>query len=78
MRELLQLQQVGAPRPCSTRGARGGSRGGSQAELLCGLWDLLGSGIKPTSLASAGGFLPTAPPGKPTVEFSVERTPECL
>ena len=29
------------------------------------MWDLPGPGLKPMSLALAGGFLTTAPPGKP-------------
>ena len=29
------------------------------------MWDLPGPGLKPVSLALAGGFLTTAPPGKP-------------
>ena len=37
---------------------------GAQAQLLCGMWDLPGSGLKPVSPALAGGFLTTAPPGK--------------
>ena len=40
-----------------------GSRG-AQASLLCGMWDLPSSEIKPVSPALAGGFLTTAPPGK--------------
>ena len=38
---------------------------GTWAYLLCGMWDLPGSGIKPVSLALQGSFLTTAPPGKP-------------
>ena len=38
---------------------------GSRAELLHGMWDLPGPGLKPVSPALAGGFLTTAPPGKP-------------
>ena len=30
-----------------------------------GMWDLLGRGLEPMSPALAGGFLTTAPPGKP-------------
>ena len=37
---------------------------GSQAELLCGLWDLLGPGIQPMSPALADRFFTTEPPGK--------------
>ena len=29
------------------------------------MWELPGSGIKPTSTALAGGFLTSEPPGKP-------------
>ena len=38
---------------------------GSQAQLLHGMWDLPGPGHEPVSPALAGGFLTTAPPGKP-------------
>ena len=38
---------------------------GSQAQLLCGMWDLPGLGHEPMSPALAGGFRTTAPPGKP-------------
>ena len=37
---------------------------GTQAQLLCGTWNLPGLGIEPMSPALAGGFLITAPPGK--------------
>ena len=33
--------------------------------LLCGMWDLPGSGIKPVSPALAGRFFTTEPPGNP-------------
>ena len=36
------------------------SRCGTQALLLCGMWDTLGSGIKPTSPTLAGRFLTTS------------------
>ena len=36
----------------------------SQASLARGVWDPPGPGVEPTSPALAGGFLPTAPPGK--------------
>ena len=39
---------------------------GTQAQLLCGMWDLPGLGLKPVSPAPAGGFITTAPPGKST------------
>ena len=38
---------------------------GSRAQLLCGMWDLPRPGLEPVSPALAGGFLTTAPPGKP-------------
>ena len=38
---------------------------GTRAWLLHGLWDLPGPGLEPVSPALAGGFLTTAPPGKP-------------
>ena len=38
---------------------------GMRALLLHGMWDLPGPGLEPMSPALAGGFLTTAPPGKP-------------
>ena len=38
---------------------------GSQAQLLRGMWDFPGPGLEPVFPALAGGFLTTAPPGKP-------------
>ena len=38
---------------------------GARALLLRGMWDLPGPGHEPMSLALAGRFLTTAPPGKP-------------
>ena len=38
---------------------------GPQAQLFRGMWDLPRSGIEPMSLALAGRFFPTEPPGKP-------------
>ena len=38
---------------------------GSRAQLLCGVWDLPRSGLKPVSPALAGRLSTTAPPGKP-------------
>ena len=38
---------------------------GTRAQLLCGMWDLPGPGIKPMSPALAGGLPTTAPPGSP-------------
>ena len=43
---------------------------GTQAQLLCGLWDLPGSGIESVSLALAGRFFTTKPPGKPWFTLS--------
>ena len=31
------------------------------------MWDLPGPGLEPVSPALAGGFLTTAPPGKPVI-----------
>ena len=39
---------------------------GSWAQLLCGMWDLRRPGLEPVSLALAGRFSTTAPPGKPS------------
>ena len=38
---------------------------GARAQLLRSMWDLPGPGLEPVSPALAGGFLATAPPGKP-------------
>ena len=38
---------------------------GTWAQLLCGMWDLPGSGIEPVSPALTGGFFTPEPPGKP-------------
>ena len=38
---------------------------GSQAQPLCGMWDLPRPGLEPMSPALAGRFSTTAPPGKP-------------
>ena len=37
----------------------------ARAQLLSGMWDPPGPGLEPVSPALAGGFLTTAPPGKP-------------
>ena len=37
---------------------------GARAQLLRGMWDLPGPGLKPVSPALTGRFLTTAPPGK--------------
>ena len=46
------------------------------------MWDLPGPGLEPVSPALAGGFLTTAPPGKPSfaVLFTIARSwkqPKC-
>ena len=43
---------------------------GSRAQLLRGMWDLPRPGLEPVSPALAGGFLTTAPPGKPSGSLS--------
>ena len=40
---------------------------GSRAQLLRGMWDLPRPGLEPVYPALAGGFLTTAPPGKPKI-----------
>ena len=40
---------------------------GSQAQLLCGMWDLPRPGLEPVCPALTGRFSTTAPPGKPCV-----------
>ena len=42
---------------------------GAWAQLLRGMWDLPGPGLKPMSPALAGRFLSTAPPGKSLVFY---------
>ena len=44
---------------------------GTQALLLCGMWDLLGSGVKSVSAALKGEFFTTEPSGNPRSLFSV-------
>ena len=43
---------------------------GSQAQLLCGMWDLPRPGLEPVSPALAGGLPTTVPPGKPKKPYS--------
>ena len=77
---FLQLRRAGATLRCGVQashcggfsfcGARalghaGISSCGPWAQLLRAMWDLPGPGLKPVSPALAGGFLTTAPPGKP-------------
>ena len=42
---------------------------GLRAQLLCGMWDLPRPGLELVSPALAGGFLTTAPPGKPNILY---------
>ena len=42
---------------------------GLRAQLLRGMWDFPRPGLEPVSPALAGGFLTTAPPGKPWMLF---------
>ena len=35
--------------------------------MFCSMWDFPGPGLEPVSPALAGGFLTTAPPGKPLI-----------
>ena len=42
---------------------------GSRAQLLRCMWDLPRPGFEPVSPALTGGFLTTAPPGKPWIIF---------
>ena len=42
---------------------------GSRAQLLHGMWDPPGPGLKPVSPALAGRLSTTAPPGKPQKSF---------
>ena len=58
----LQARQLSS---CGTRALdRGLSSCGARAQLLRGMWDLPGPGLKPVSLALAGRLLTTAPPEK--------------
>ena len=40
---------------------------GTRAQLSCGMWDLLESGIEPVSLVLAGRLFTMEPQGKPTI-----------
>ena len=47
---------------------------GSQAQLLCGMWDPPRPGLKLVSPALAGRFSTTAPPGKPSmIKFLISK-----
>lgn len=63
---------VAAPRLSSCRSWAPGHRltsCGTWVQLLCGMWELPGSGIEPASLALASRFT-TEPPGKPQPIYS--------
>ena len=49
---------------------------GSRAQLFRGMWDLPGPGLEPVSPALAGGFLTTAPQGKPN--GCVQQAPQVI
>ena len=71
---LLLLRSIGSrPAGFSSCGSRVLERRpsscGAQAQLLRSIGDLPGPGIEPVSPALAGGFLTTAPPGKPNTFF---------
>ena len=55
--------------------ARRFSSCGAQAQLLRGIWDLPGPGLKPVSPALAGGFLTTVPPRKSLYEQFISTQP---
>ena len=71
------LRSMGSRRAGSVVVARGLSSCGSRvlecrlsscgtwAQVLHGMWDLPGPGLKPVFPAVTGGFLTTVPPGKP-------------
>ena len=44
---------------------------GSRSQPLRGMWDLPRPGLEPVSLALAGRFSTTAPPGKPLIQFLI-------
>ena len=44
---------------------------GARAQLLRGMWNPPGPGLEPVSPVLAGGFLTTAPPGKPLLVSSM-------
>ena len=46
---------------------------GARAQLLRGMWDPPGPGLEPVSPALAGGFLTTAPPGKPLFPYFLKQ-----
>ena len=72
LRWLLLLQSTGSRcTGLSSCGSRAPERRlsscGTRAQLLRGMGDPPGPGLEPVFPALAGGFLTTAPPGKPTL-----------
>ena len=70
LRWLLLLRSTGSRHAgfssCGTRSLECWlSSCGTRAQLLRSMWDLSWPGLEPVSPALAGGFLTTAPPGKP-------------
>ena len=63
------LQARGLSSCCAQALERRLSSCGARASLLRGMWDLPGPGLEPMCPALAGGFLTTAPPGKPCSHF---------
>ena len=74
----LQVPQPSAadacgPRRCVSRALEHGlSSCGAQAELLCGIWGLLGSGIEPVSPALAVDSLPRSHQATPSFLLKAE------
>ena len=69
LRQLLLLQSTGSRHAgfssCGMWALEHKLRScGAWPQLLRGMWDLLGPGLKPVSSALAGRFLTTAPPGE--------------
>ena len=62
----LQSSVVAVPLPLEHRLSSCG------AQLLLGMWDLPGLGIKPESPVLAGGFFTTEPPGRSFLSSSFE------
>ena len=74
LRWLLPLRSTGSrhtgPSSCGSQALeRRLSSCGARAQMLRGMWDLPGPGLKPVSPALASGFLTTVPPGKPLLTF---------
>ena len=75
LRWLLLLQSMGSRcvgfSSCGSRALEHRlSSCGTWAWLLRGLWDLPGPGLEPVSPALAGKLSTSAPPGKPSIDFS--------